>query len=359
MQTQAPKNSDFGSRLKQSLNALGLEFTATPHKIKPTVESLRRGIDRMTSSDEPVAGALFIMPDHADEMYLAWKQETVRRGIPNQVIQQSTLGNTWAIDNIALGLFAKMGGVPYVLADPLPYADRIVGLDIGRVLKERTSGTMSVAASTHLYGADGRLLGYRLEDANVEGETVPPDVLRRMFPSEAYGEQTVLIHRDGPFRGEEVETLTAIANEIDSTFHLVEIRKQGAPRLYRHDGTTVQARKGDYLRVDARTAFLVSSPPPFDGSTARPLHVKVQSENLTIEQAIHSVLSLSLMHHGSVRPPPTTPTGLRSDCKKASVHRNEKGRGLTGCDKIIKRMKRSIRSAGAPDGASDRREALF
>lgn len=303
VQVQEPKQSEFGSRLKTTLNALDLTFKATPHRIRPSTEELRRKVDEIEAWKAEADGAILILPDHADDLYLCWKQETVRRGIPNQVIKESTIGNRWAIDNIALGLFAKMGGVPYVLANPLPYADRVVGLDIGRVMKERSTGTMSVAASTHLYGADGRLIGYRLEDANVEGETVPPNVLRRMFPAKAYGDKTVLIHRDGPFRGDEIQTLKTIASEMDSTFHLVEIRKQGAPRLYRHDGQTIQAEKGDYLRVDEHTAFLVSSPPPFDGSTARPLHIKVRSDDLTIEEAIHSVLSLSLMHHGSVRPP--------------------------------------------------------
>ena len=303
VQMQKRKQSEFGLRLKTALNALDLSFKANPHRIRPSTEELRRKVDEIATGKEEADGALLILPDHADDLYLCWKQETVRRGIPNQVIKESTIGNKWAIDNIALGLFAKMGGVPYVLADPLSYADRVIGLDIGRVMKERSKGTMSVAASTHLYGADGRLIGYRLEDANVEGETVPPDVLHHMFPAKGYGDKTVLIHRDGPFRGDEIQTLKAIASDIDSTFHLVEIRKQGAPRLYRHDGKTIQAKKGDHLRLDDRTAVLVSSLPPFSGSTARPLHIKVRSDDLSIEEAMHSVLSLSLMHHGSVRPP--------------------------------------------------------
>jgi argonaute-like protein implicated in RNA metabolism and viral defense len=163
---------------------------------------------------------------------------------------------------------------------------------------------MSVAASTHLYGADGRFLGYRLEEASVEGETIPSSRLRRMFPPEAYAEKRVVIHRDGPFRGEEINTFRDLEQEMDSTFHLVAVRKQGAPRLYGlQDGSAAQAPKGGYVRESDRVAHVVSSPPPFEGSTPRPLQVHVRSDSLSIEEALHSVLSFSLMHHGSVRPP--------------------------------------------------------
>ncbi|WP_155818163.1 hypothetical protein [Anaerolinea thermophila] len=49
-------------------------------------------------------------------------------------------------------------------------------------------------------------------------------------------------------------------------------------------------------------AFLVSSLPPFKGSTPRPLQIRTEP-SFRIENAIHSVLSLTLLHYGSVREP--------------------------------------------------------
>jgi argonaute-like protein implicated in RNA metabolism and viral defense len=135
-----------------------------------------------------------------------------------------------------------------------------------------------------------------------------------MFPPEAYAEKRVVIHRDGPFRGEEINTFRDLEQEIDSTFHLVAVRKQGAPRLYGlQDGSATQAPKGGYVRESDRVAHVVSSPPPFEGSTPRPLQVHVRSESLSIEEALHSVLSFSLMHHGfsSTTSPPRQPPLLR------------------------------------------------
>lgn len=298
-----PASSRLGGKVQKKLGNLGVDsFEGKVFHAASSTKSVRG--EAVSIVDDNFDAALVLIPNGADEVYRTWKQEAVGQDLPNQVILHDTLDNQFATENIALGLFAKMGGVPYVLAEPLSYADRVVGLDIGRVSKERAGGTMSVAASTHLYGADGHLIGYRLEDANVEGETVPAHVLRKMFPRDAYGGKRVIVHRDGPFRGDEISTLREMGQEMDATFHLVEVRKQGAPRLYAAAGDGVsQPPKGSYFRINDRVAYVVSSPPPFSGSTARPLHIRVRSDDLTIEDAIHSVLSFTLMHHGSVRPP--------------------------------------------------------
>lgn len=297
-----PSTDGFGGALRRKLDDLGVSsLQGETFSVKPTESQVRTTAQDIAGSFD---AALALLPNGHDTAYYAWKQETVRQGLPNQVINHGTLGNEYALDNIALGLFAKMGGVPYLLAEPLPYADRVVGLDIGRVSKERAGGTMSIAASTHLYGSDGRLIGYRLQNTNVEGETIPPHALRHMFPAEAYGDKHILVHRDGPFRGDEIDVLKDIGRDIGSAFHLIEVRKKGAPRLYDvTDGTVEQPSKGDHVRMSDRAAYVVSSPPPFSGSTAQPLHVQVHSDTLSIEEAIHSILSFSLVHHGSVHPP--------------------------------------------------------
>ncbi|MES3629832.1 MAG: Piwi domain-containing protein [Longimonas sp.] len=305
------EKSSFGQDLKTKLEKLGLSpLLFYAHSVSPDPAAIKAKIRAIKSKDVPVDGLIAIIPDSGSDVYRTWKQETVRRDWPNQVLQEGTLGNTYAIDNLALALFAKMGGVPYILANKLPYADRVVGLDIGRVLKERSEGTMSTAASTHLHGPNGKLIGYRLENAGVEGETIPPDVLRSMFPSAAYAGKRVVVHRDGPFRGNEVQALESIAQNMNSTFFLVEVRKQKAPRLYRmKNGNPVQATKGDHFIVSDRRAFLVSSPPPFDGATAQPLQICLAntelppSEEFSITEALHSVLALTLMHYGANRLP--------------------------------------------------------
>lgn len=239
----------------------------------------------------------------AEAFYTAFKDETIGRGIASQVVYESTLGNASARSNIVLGIFSKLGGVPYVLADPLPFADVLVGIDIGRRRKERLAGSINLAATTRIFANSGEFLRYRIYDAQIEGETIPNEVLQRLLPASELGGKRVVIHRDGQFRGKELQLLEKWGATIGATFLCCEIRKRHIPRIYRYRaGRAIQARKGDCLILNDREAFLVSTPPPFTTATPQPLHL-VRYGDWTIEEAIESVLALSCLHHGSLLQP--------------------------------------------------------
>ena len=78
-----------------------------------------------------------------------------------------------------------------------------------------------------------------------------------------------------------------------------------------------QPAKGDVFKLSDTQAFLVSSLPPFKNSTPKPLQIRTEAP-FTIEQAVHSVLSLTLLHYGSLR-------GTRSP---VSIHFSDKIGGL-------------------------------
>lgn len=301
------QKSGFGDKLTSRLDSLQLPpLEVVSHDVERSTSAIRGAVETLQEKAQPhVLIAVLPEPDSAtDELYAALKQSASQHSLPSQVILEDTLDNEYAVANVALGVVSKMGGIPFLLDEPLPYADRVVGLDIARKEKERTSGTMSVAASTHHFGADGRLRHYATEEVRVEGETLPPDVLRTLFPKEEYAGKRILVHRDGPFRGPEADTLNALGTEIGASFSLVEVLKQGASRLYEYqDGDVEQISKGVFLKRSDEAAYVASSPPPSDRSTSQPLQVRVKDGDLSIEEAIHSVLSFTLMHYGSVRPP--------------------------------------------------------
>jgi hypothetical protein len=235
--------------------------------------------------------------------YQHLKSLAVGQGLPSQVVTQRALTTPFALGNIALGVLGKAGAVPFVLAAPLPYADMVVGIDIARRRKERLAGSMNATAIARIYLGDGDFLRYAIHDAPLEGETIPRDVLQRLFPLRDFGGKRVVVHRDGLFRGEEAAALGEWARAIGATFHLVEVIKTGTPRLYEAAGGLVhQPAKGTALRLSEGEAFLVSSLPPFRTVTPNPLHLRA-SAGFPIERAIHSVLALTLLHLGSLRPP--------------------------------------------------------
>ena len=60
--------------------------------------------------------------------------------------------------------------------------------------------------------------------------------------------------------------------------------------------------KGSIFKVNEREAIVVSSLPIHKNSTPRPLQIRTLG-GLTIEEAVHSVLSMTLLHHGSMLAP--------------------------------------------------------
>jgi Piwi domain len=306
--------NQFLPRLQQELQAL--KFASTISQIETvrgtSRDALERTVNQLQMSTPHLQLALF--PDGSDEagedegqwgVYHHFKSLTVGMGIPSQVVTQSTMSNQYALANIALGLLSKIGNVPYVLAEPLPYADILVGIDIARRKKERLSGSVNATAIARVYQGNGEFLQYALYDAPLEGETIPSYVLQALFPQSVFAGKRVLVHRDGLFRGEEKQALKEWGKRLRAEFHLVELLKTGAPRLYGVNTQTQGAQlplKGSALRLNDHEAFLVSSLPPFANATPYPLHIRTEA-SFGIEEAIHSVLALTLLHYGSLRPP--------------------------------------------------------
>ena len=270
--------------LEQAINRLSLK---SPSMI---LALLSDGEDKI-SEDE----ALWGMYDHL-------KSLTIGMGIPSQVVTRSTMSNSFALGNIALGILSKLGNIPYVLAEPLSYADIIVGIDIARRKKERLAGSMNATAIARMYQESGEFLQYVIHDAPLEGETLPPEVLYALFPSSSFAGKRVVIHRDGLFRGDEKQVLRQWAQQLGAVFHCVEVLKTGTPRIYGFQGRVLQPPKGSAFKLNEYEAFLISSLPPFPSVTPCPLRLRSEAP-FPIEQAIHSVLALTLLHYGSLRTP--------------------------------------------------------
>jgi len=246
--------------------------------------------------------------------YDKFKSITIGRGIPSQYIEKSTTTNTFALGNIALGILGKTGNTPFTLAETLPYADLVIGLDVARQKKQNLAGSLNATAIARIYFSNGDLLRYRIHDAPLEGETIPENVLQSLFPIDEFQGKRVVIHRDGLFRGNEKQVLKSWAKQIGAEFYLVEVIKDAVPRIYSLINREVQQpAKGDVFKLSDTQAFLISSLPPFKNSTPQPLQIRTEAP-FTIEQAIHSVLSLTLLHYGSLR-------GTRSP---VSIHFSDK-----------------------------------
>lgn len=238
----------------------------------------------------------------SDGLYERFKSLVVGRDLASQVIFESTLGNKYAIDNIVLGILGKTGNTPYILADELPYTDIVAGIDIARMQAKRKSGSVNMAAVARIYMSDGDFLKYILHDAAIEGEILPAAVIKKLFPPEEFAGKRAIIQRDGPFRGYETQDLLSWGKEIGATFHLVEILKSSVPRVYMaQKGIIQKPQKGTVFKLNNREGIVVTTN-THTNSTPRPLTIRTDG-TISVENAAHAILSLTMLHYGSMRPP--------------------------------------------------------
>ncbi|MFQ4147041.1 Piwi domain-containing protein [Chlorogloeopsis sp. ULAP02] len=234
----------------------------------------------------------------------------LRRQIASQIIYEDTLSNLesyqYILNQVIPGIIAKLGNLPFVLAEPLETADYFIGLDISRISKKRQAGTRNACASVRLYGRQGEFIRYRLEDDLIDGEIIPPKLLERLLPATELANKTVLIYRDGSFVGKEADYLAQRAKAIGAKFILVECKKSGVPRLYNLKQKTVTApSQGLALCLSSREAILVTTKVPDKIGLARPIRLTVceQGHQVSIESVLETTLKLTLLHHGALKEP--------------------------------------------------------
>lgn len=300
--------------------------------------ALERAVDDFQARGLDLLLALFpdMPPDIEMEEPEEWgpyrvlKSHAVGRGIPSQVVLEGTLGNPFALGNVVLGILGKTGNVPYTLTGRLQGVDLVVGLDIARARKTRLPGSVNATAIARIYLGDGEFLRYVIHDAPLEGETIPDGVLQSLFPGRDFQGKRVIVHRDGFFRGGEKAALQRWGQDIGATFHLIEIIKSGSPRVYGWDqGRATQPETGMLVRASETEALVVSSLPPFKDATPNPLHVRTDG-SLPLKAAVDSVLTLTLLHYGSLRPPRLPVTIHYSDKIAGMALRGIKPKDLEG-----------------------------
>lgn len=247
--------------------------------------------------------------DEGGSLYHRVYSQLLRRGIASQVIYADTLNNVakkYILNQVIPGILAKLGNLPFVLAEPLEIADYFIGLDVSRATKENLPGTLNACASIRLYGRQGEFIRYQLEDALIEGEEIPQRLLETLLPQAQLRNKTVLIYRDGSFCGKEVHHLVEWANAIKSKFILVECRKSGNPRLYNLNQKNVTApTQGLALRLSSQEAILITTKVPGSVGLSRPLRLTVhpQGHQVSIENVVETTLKLTLLHHGALKEP--------------------------------------------------------
>ena len=130
--------------------------------------------------------------------------------------------------------------------------------------------------------------------------------------------KTVLVYRDGLFRGNEVKNFITRGEAMNTEFILVECIKSGTPRLYGLTKTSGDSSAGKVpyislcepprglsLKLSSTEAIVVTTQIDKKIGIPRPLRLKIRSEGkqAKIEDVIDTTLKLTLLHYGALKSP--------------------------------------------------------
>lgn len=247
--------------------------------------------------------------DSVDAEYL--KTLTVGKGMASQIIDDKTLHDPDAMPLVIMGLLGKTGSVPFVLAEPMPYAHFVAGLDI---VPEKRKDSPYITGLMRLYRSDGAFLRYTMRDMALDADSKWFVLMRDLFPQRDFAGKRVIIHHSGPLNPVVREALDGWAKAVGAAFYPVEIIHKATPYLYALQNKVIQPPWGSALRLSESEAFLVTSLET--GAISPPLYIRA-APPLMIEQALHSVLVWTLLHYGSANPFPLPVTVQHSDVIEA------------------------------------------
>jgi hypothetical protein len=246
------------------------------------------------------------------------KAQTIGRGQPCLVIHESTMQRPEALVSVIIGILARAGVVPYILEDPLPYADRVVGFSLIKL--ERKTGDHLTGIS-RIYRNDGLLLRSAVASASVtSGFGLTDEMMASLFPRDLLEHKRVVLHFDGRMRREVLRALGGWEDDLESSFYPVEIVQRAVPRLYAFRNRAIEPPPwGTTFRLNDGEAFMITSTAPSD-ATPMPIYIRAEPP-LTIEQAVHSAMVFTLFHYGALKRPKLPVTVHHADLLEASAVR--------------------------------------
>jgi hypothetical protein len=257
--------------------------------------------------------------------------------IASQLLTPKTFGqerDPFCAPSVALQLLAKLGCTPWSLAAPSDAetwytkhgVDYLVGLDVCKRASPR--GTQCTTAGCGYWRPTGELVTSIWDAGTTLGETISPEVLRKLVPPEICEGKTIMIHRDGRWVQAELDLLKEHSAAVGFTVLPVSVVKGTGliPRLYADTDRAID-------KCDAGSVFLISDEEaivatnPAKGAkmgTPMPLRIAVhptigthagragKPADLDITSAAESVFWFSRVHFSSVFQQPRLPVTIKA-----------------------------------------------
>ena len=314
------------TNLKQILSRIGAEADDVDryeYSIDDTADAIYGDlICDIPDENDHTAACVILPPDDFNlgasdpsDIYHEVKKALRQKHIDSQMAHIDTLGDDNALPNVALGLIAAAGGVPFTAEDSMPGdADLFIGIDVSHRYPKDSDDRVHIAASTTSIYDDGTILGYTSANPQA-GEKIPPGKLKDIVRQAVVGYKQergeypnhIVIHRDG-FMNEDLSPVEELLAELSITYDIVEIRKQSPGRILDlEDGQASVPDKGvAALNKSDDHAILASFGKPESQATSQytglpqPIQVEREAGDTDIRTLVSQVYLLSQSHIGAI-----------------------------------------------------------
>lgn len=242
--------------------------------------------------------------------YSSFKKVFASLELPSQMVSLemintlSTNNAVFYLQNLALGILSKSGGIPWILEKPMDNVDCFVGLDVGTKQKGIHYPACSVCLS-----ARGNLIKYYTTPAVQQGEKINTSILEDIFNKIliAYSDRNghypehIVIHRDG-FSNEDMAWYIHYFESKNIRFDLVEIKKFVSRRLL--DDTRREFEYNPAIGtavIKENEAYIITTDIRSYLGSPQPIHIVHKHGDLSMKSIAKQIYVLSEMHTGSMR----------------------------------------------------------
>ncbi|MEM1718246.1 MAG: Piwi domain-containing protein [Thermosphaera sp.] len=306
------------------------------------------GLIEVSNGAKENAVVFIVLPNISSKTYYAIKTEALRRKICTQIILKDTLSKEpleFTIMNIAVALYAKAGGTPWVLKDPLTIKRGLfigIAFHLDHTAKDIYYGVMEVfnRYGVHLV-CKTRMYKYPGEIKSVRGLFIPRKEAEEILESlvKEYEPREIIFHKSAPFHKEEKEAIEYICNKHNIDYYLVHIEGANpyrvcAPQL---DYTPLRGtivfdsvnNNRAILTTTGQTIMEYGKIKPWSSiGTPRPLEVIIEEkrgEGENIREICEQVLALTKLNWNTTEISIRLPITLKYPRKAARLTRHFEG----------------------------------
>lgn len=319
-------HEDRWENLERILSRIGSEADSVDryeYNIDDSADAIYGDLIYDIPDDNKYTAACVILPPDGfnlgasdpSDIYHEVKKALRQKRVDSQMAHIDTLGDDNALPNIALGLVAAAGGVPFTAEDSMPgEADLFIGIDVSHRYPKDSDDRVHVAASTTSIYDDGTILGYTSANPQA-GEKIPPGKLKDIVRQAIVGYKQergsypghIVIHRDG-FMNENLGPVKELLEEFSITYDIVEIRKQSPARVLNLQGGQANVPDKGIAALNEKEAhaILASFGKPESQATSQytglpqPIQVERKEGTTDIETLTSQVYLLSQSHIGAI-----------------------------------------------------------